>query len=895
MISQGFRSPEQLNSFDERIDVLARELELSIKWERPSIILIVYDSAYARADAEAALESGLAELGQKIVRFPAEDGRKRDLASFICGNEDCANAVYFVEGLNWGGSNGINPSTAINLHREIFVDRHIRLIIWLTQNEAMDLAHDAPDFWALRHRVIEFTDGPRPEKMSEQIPEFAWQGIGEYTHELDDADAKISLRESLLTELPEGQESTSIRANLLLTLGILNWRKGNHAKADGLLREALEIATKIQDNWFEAECFNATALVKTDLGCIDEAIDAYKQAIRLAPEQIFAWNNLGNLCLKIERNDEAVVAFQKAIEYNPKDPVSWNGLGNVYYKISYIEDAIAAYRKSIEFAPSLAHPWNGLGEVYAGIGRINEAIAAYQKAADLNKRAIAPWLRLGQLFNQLGRNRDAIKAYQSALAIDPKNSLVWNDLGVLYLNTEAYPEASGAFAKAAELDHGFGWAHSNLGLCYAHQQRYKDSIPLYLRSIELFEDDKDKAVSWNRLGNVYRRINDYEHAITAYKMADLLNPEASSPQGNRTPDDPGMPAEENGNSLTSPESIRETGLPAGSKDQPGEIFEPAESVMGGGSDAGADPETGADTDGQIAEMAADMAAEGAAMSIEPIPSLPPDSQPVEGPLMDNSFEFIELEEAIPADAALWNEKGNVHFKAGAYEEAIAAYNKAIELDQTFGWPYSNLGLTYLTLGKYAQAILLYQKSIELLESGKEKAVSWNELGNAYRCIDDYNNAILAYQKADQLDPDTAGARDRFGDFHVEANSRNARVWNDLGRLFFKTGSYEEAVQAYCKAIELEPAFGWPYSNLALTLVYQGDHLAAVPLYKKSIDLLKDDGDRAISWNRLGNAYRKLNDYDRANAAYQQAVKLNNGSNSLLTRTRFSLLSNCFID
>jgi tetratricopeptide (TPR) repeat protein len=295
------------------------------------------------------------------------------------------------------------------------------------------------------------------------------------------------------------------------------------------------------------------------------------------------------------------------------------------------------------------------------------------------------------------------------------------------------------------------------------------------------------------------------------------------------------------------------------------------------------------------EMAADTAAEGVAMPIEPAPSLPADPGPEPGPLPDDSFEFIEPEEAVPADAALWNEKGNVHFKAGAYEEAIAAYNKAIELDPAFGWPYSNLGLTHLTLGKYAQAILLYQKSIELLESPKEKAVSWNELGNAYRCIDDYNNAILAYQQADELDPDTAGARDRFGNFHVEANSRNARVWNDLGRLFFKTGSYEEAAQAYYKAIELEPAFGWPYSNLALTLVYQGDHLAALPLYKKSLELLKDDRDQAICWNRLGNAYRKLNDYDRANAAYQQAVKLNNGSDSLVTRTRFSLLSNCFID
>jgi tetratricopeptide (TPR) repeat protein len=52
-----------------------------------------------------------------------------------------------------------------------------------------------------------------------------------------------------------------------------------------------------------------------------------------------------------------------------------------------------------------------------------------------------------------------------------------------------------------------------------------EAILLYQRSIELFKSDKDKAVSWNRLGNVYRRINDYENAIASYQRADELDPD----------------------------------------------------------------------------------------------------------------------------------------------------------------------------------------------------------------------------------------------------------------------------------------------------------------------------------------------------------------------------------
>ncbi len=65
--------------------------------------------------------------------------------------------------------------------------------------------------------------------------------------------------------------------------------------------------------------------------------------------------------------------------------------------------------------------------------------------------------------------------------------------------------------------------------------------------------------------------------------------------------------------------------------------------------------------------------------------------------------------------------------------------------------------------------------------------------------------------------------------------------------------------------------------------------------KKSIDLLEDDKEKATVWNHLGNVYRKLNDYDNAIKAYQKAVVLADEGVDLLTRTRFSLLSNLTVN
>lgn len=99
------------------------------------------------------------------------------------------------------------------------------------------------------------------------------------------------------------------------------------------------------------------------------------------------------------------------------------------------------------------------------------------------------------------------------------------------------------------------------------------------------------------------------------------------------------------------------------------------------------------------------------------------------------------------------------------------------------------------------------------------------------------------------------------------------LWNELGNLYFLSGAYGQAVHAYHRSIQLDDRFGRPYSNLALTYVQQGKFEEAVDLYRRSIELLSENKEKAISWNRLGNVYRYLRDYRQAVIAYQQADEL----------------------
>ena len=103
---------------------------------------------------------------------------------------------------------------------------------------------------------------------------------------------------------------------------------------------------------------------------------------------------------------------------------------------------------------------------------------------------------------------------------------------------------------------------------------------------------------------------------------------------------------------------------------------------------------------------------------------------------------------------LWNELGNLYFMSGAYDQAIVAYSRSIQTDDSYGKPYSNLALVYVRQGKYDEAVKFFRRSLDLLIEPKERAISWNRLGKVYRQVKDYQQAVIAFQQADELDPES---------------------------------------------------------------------------------------------------------------------------------------------
>jgi tetratricopeptide (TPR) repeat protein len=427
----------------------------------------------------------------------------------------------------------------------------------------------------------------------------------------------------------------------------------------------------------------------------------------------------------LEKSDDAIASYEQAISLVPEDFHLWNNLGNLYIKHNKYEQAIEAFIEALNITPDNIVSWNGLASSYYQNGSIEEAINAYKHVVDLipnaesdtpnidlktpeaNKYFVLPWLHLAELYTKKCQYQKAIDAYLKVLAIDGDEVKVWNEVGALYIKMEAYQKAHDTLSKALEMDPCFGPVHLNLAIVLTKLGQHQDGISHYVESIGLLKSREEKELALDLM----------EQSIRAtQKRGSLKNNKSKTPNINKS-------VQEKSTWFYSKYNKEITSVNLTYFDDNLENFKKRTGER---------------------EMSNFFPMPSEGLNQDKLKNLPvhPDNLDVE-----------------ITDPYTWIEKGNIHFSDGAYESAMSAYNRAIEINPTFGQPYHNLALICFMQGNYNKAILLFQKSITLLAADKEKAVAWNGLGNVYRCIKDYERARVAYQNASEPEAKNGGVNE----------------------------------------------------------------------------------------------------------------------------------------
>jgi tetratricopeptide (TPR) repeat protein len=164
----------------------------------------------------------------------------------------------------------------------------------------------------------------------------------------------------------------------------------------------------------------------------------------------------------------------------------------------------------------------------------------------------------------------------------------------------------------------------------------------------------------------------------------------------------------------------------------------------------------------------------------------------------------------------------------------------------------NLGGIFLQQGRMDEAIAQYQKTLEIKPDDDE---AYNNLGNVFLQQGRMDEAISCYQKA------------------LEINPSHAKALNNLGDAFRQQGRMDEAIAQFQKALAINPGYAEVHNNLGSAFRQQGRMDEAIAQFQKALAI---NPDYAEAHYNLGNAFLQQGHMDKATAHFQQALTIKPG-------------------
>jgi protein O-mannosyl-transferase len=245
-----------------------------------------------------------------------------------------------------------------------------------------------------------------------------------------------------ITELLAGWPRRKAVLGAAASLAIAAWAIVAHAQVQYwdnsfvLVERALDVTT----GNFHAHNYMGTFL--EDRGRYDEALEHYREAIRLKPDYAEAHTNLGAGLARKGDDAGAIAEYDEALRLKPGDAAAHVNLGLLLQSQGRLDEAISHYHEALLLKPDSAEAHSNLGSALAGKGQLDEAISQYTEALRLKPDLVNAHFNLGLALQSQSRIREATAQYAEALRLDPNFAPARQALNNLTNQNGAAPSAT---------------------------------------------------------------------------------------------------------------------------------------------------------------------------------------------------------------------------------------------------------------------------------------------------------------------------------------------------------------------------------------------------------------------------------------------------------------------
>ena len=366
-------------AFKAGLDILTEEIALALQWNRPSILFAVHNSKLGQIEAQQSLEKEVCKIDGQVAYINIE-GDNPDVFRELGETPHAKRIVFFVSGIKNAdrASNG-KVYNALNIGREFLVEKRLCVVFWLIESEAADLPRLAPDFWAFRHRVVEFAPKRGSKKQSLPAGLFLWKDQVPWMEE-GAQQSELAYYEEFLKQLPKEENAISTFIETLLKLAYYSWLLNDSEKFSSYLKDSSGLLEKYPISHYQAWTLNAEGIGLYEGGDKPGADARFKQALTHDPDNGTILMNASIALHGFGKNSSAVLTGRQAIRKDQDNFQLWRGLGYIFLSMGRIEDAVESMIKAQAVNPHDLNTYYSLAVCYYKNRQYVECVKELSKA-----------------------------------------------------------------------------------------------------------------------------------------------------------------------------------------------------------------------------------------------------------------------------------------------------------------------------------------------------------------------------------------------------------------------------------------------------------------------------------------------------------------------------------
>lgn len=248
------------------------------------------------------------------------------------------------------------------------------------------------------------------------------------------AEYQSSHPEEAIADLQQAIQQEPNNEQAYTWLGIVELNTGHPEKATGPLDRAAELAPSdenVLDYRVQAHLAVAkqsygeiykldptswrlhqlNAVIDTQAGDHQHAIEEYKLAIKFAPGQAALYEALGWEYRALNENQLAVQAFTEQLKLAPGNPIAMYNLASSEAENGQAEEALPLLERVVKIYDTPSQADYYLGRVLASQGKYREAAAEFTRATRLpGQIQLRSWYELSHIYRRLGESQKAHEA-----------------------------------------------------------------------------------------------------------------------------------------------------------------------------------------------------------------------------------------------------------------------------------------------------------------------------------------------------------------------------------------------------------------------------------------------------------------------------------------------------